>query len=135
MADLPSWIVAVITAIYPGFTPAPPYVYDGYIEGDYVYAAAAASGRIDQIAVTEGQDVAAGALLFALEDDQAKASLRSAEAQLAQLRPSWKTCPPDRARPKPRSSAPLCGKPAWPMTLPKPGWTAPRRCWPKARPR
>ena len=84
MADLPSWIVAVITAIYPGFTPAPPYVYDGYIEGDYVYAAAAASGRIDQIAVTEGQDVAAGALLFALEDGQAKASLRSAEAQLAQ---------------------------------------------------
>lgn len=84
MADLPSWIVALISALYPGFTPVPPHVYDGYIEGDYIFAAAASSGRIDRIAVTEGADVAAGALLFALKDDQAKASLRSAEAQLAQ---------------------------------------------------
>lgn len=84
MTDLPSWLVTVIAALYPGFNPPPPYVYDGYIEGNFTYAAAASAGRIERVAVEEGQSVAQGALLFALEDAQYRAGLRSAEAQLAQ---------------------------------------------------
>ncbi|WP_226550283.1 HlyD family secretion protein [Celeribacter naphthalenivorans] len=84
MADLPSWLASVIAAIYPGFLDTPPYVYDGYIEGDFTYAAPASGGRIDTIAVSEGDQVAKGALIFALDDDQPRAALRSAEAQLAQ---------------------------------------------------
>ncbi|SFJ05235.1 HlyD family secretion protein [Celeribacter neptunius] len=86
MADLPSWLVSVIAAIYPGITPPPPYHYDGYIEGEFTYAAPASAGRIETIDVTEGDAVQKGTLLFALEDDQYRAALRSAEAQLAQAK-------------------------------------------------
>ncbi|ATG46254.1 secretion protein HlyD [Celeribacter ethanolicus] len=84
MADLPSWFVSIVAAIYPGFNPPPAHVYDGYIEGEFTYAAAATAGRIEGIGVTEGDQVGKGALLFALESKQAAAALRAAQAQLAQ---------------------------------------------------
>jgi HlyD family secretion protein len=84
MADLPSWFVSVIAAIYPGFNPPPAHVYDGYIEGEFTYAAPASGGRIEEIGVTTGDQVAKGALLFSLESEQYRAALRTAEAQLAE---------------------------------------------------
>ncbi|GAA3856160.1 HlyD family secretion protein [Celeribacter arenosi] len=84
MANLPDWLISLIAAVYPGINPPPAYVYDGYVEGDFVYAAAASGGRIEEIAAIEGQDVFSGALLFTLEDAQAQAGLRAAEAQFAQ---------------------------------------------------
>ncbi|WP_460275257.1 HlyD family secretion protein [Celeribacter sp. ULVN23_4] len=84
MADLPSWIVSAIAAIYPGFNAPPAHVYDGYIEGEFTYAAPAYAGRIEEIGVTEGDQVAKGALLFSLESDQTRAALRAAQAQLAE---------------------------------------------------
>lgn len=84
MADLPSWLVSVVAALYPGINAPAPYVYDGYIEGDFTYAAPASAGRITELAVTEGQEVTQGTLLFALRDAPFAAALRSAQAQLAQ---------------------------------------------------
>jgi Multidrug resistance efflux pump len=89
MADLPSWFVSVIAAIYPGFNPPPAHVYDGYIEGEFTYAAPASGGRIEKIGVTEGDRVGKGVLLFSLESEQYAAALRTAEAQLAQAQATF----------------------------------------------
>ncbi|MGA2083073.1 MAG: HlyD family efflux transporter periplasmic adaptor subunit [Holophaga sp.] len=66
--------------------------YQGYVEGEFVYVASAEAGRLDRLLVARGQQVAAGAPLFALESAhetgavrQARQQLNSAEAQLADL--------------------------------------------------
>jgi len=65
----------------------------GYVEGDYVYMALPAAGRLTEIAVKRGDHVDAGAVLFALDAttatadlEQAKADLAEAEHKLADLR-------------------------------------------------
>ncbi|WP_417248988.1 HlyD family secretion protein [Celeribacter sp.] len=80
---LPEWLIPIIAAVYPGINPPPAYVYDGYVEADFVYAAASATGRIEALEVVEGQDVQADALLFTLDDGKQRAALRAAEAELA----------------------------------------------------
>lgn len=64
--------------------------WSGYAEGEYVYVAAPLAGRLETLDVHAGQDVARGALLFALDDeaeraarDEALARARSAQAQAA----------------------------------------------------
>lgn len=64
----------------------------GYVEGDYVRIAPPSAGLLAELAVREGQRVAAGAPLFALDRvaaiaarDEAAADLAEAEAQLADL--------------------------------------------------
>lgn len=84
--SLPDWLIAVIAAVYPAINPPPAYVYDGYIEADFVYAAASATGRIEALEVGEGDTVAEGALVFTLDDGKARAALRAAEAGLAEAR-------------------------------------------------
>ena len=66
--------------------------WSGYAEGDYVYIAAALSGRLESLSVQEGQSVAKNAPLFALDadaeraaSDEAQARLTSARAQAANL--------------------------------------------------
>lgn len=86
MPDIGAWIMSVVAAVYPGINPPAPYLYDGYVEDDFVYASASASGRIETIMVAEGQAIQIGDLLFTLEDKQSKAALHTAEAQLAQAR-------------------------------------------------
>lgn len=83
MIDLPAWLMSLAAAIYPGLTPPPAYVYDGYIEGNFTYAAAVAPGRITTIAVREGDIVGKGDLLYALDDRAHLAALHTAQAQLA----------------------------------------------------
>lgn len=56
--------------------------YQGYLEGEFVYVAAPQSGRLDQLAVTRGTTVSAGATLFQLEQEAERASQRQAENQL-----------------------------------------------------
>jgi HlyD family secretion protein len=65
----------------------------GYVEGDYIYMALPAAGRLTEIAVKRGDHVDAGAVLFALDAttatadlDQAKADLAEAEHKLADLK-------------------------------------------------
>jgi HlyD family secretion protein len=72
--------------------PAPDH-FQGYLEGEFIYLAAPLPGRLDQLAVTKGSRVAAGAPLFTLEHaaelatrQQAADQLASAQARLADLR-------------------------------------------------
>ena len=86
MNDLPGWLMAILTALFPGFgEPAEP-VYNGYIEGNFVYAAASSPGRILSIAVEEGDKVFEGQLLFKLDDTRQLAALHAAQAHVAEAR-------------------------------------------------
>jgi len=78
-----SWLAALAAALVPGFGAAPAVGWNGYVEADYVYVAPAAPGRIETLAVREGEAVAAGAVLFVLERAQQAALLRAAEARVA----------------------------------------------------
>ncbi len=56
--------------------------YQGYIEGKFVYVASPQSGRLDQVDVARGDTVAAGHLLFALDDEPEASEMRTAEQVL-----------------------------------------------------
>ena len=83
MSAFVDWIAAIAAAVLPGFGGDGAPSYNGYAEGDYVYAAPAAAGRIAQIAVVEGAQVKKGDLLFRLEDTQQVAALNAAKANAA----------------------------------------------------
>jgi HlyD family secretion protein len=57
--------------------------FQGYVEGDFVDVAPEIGGRIVTLAVTRGDDVAAGDLLFAIDDTEALAAVAQAEAEMA----------------------------------------------------
>ncbi len=87
-------IIGFFTGLLAIFSPPEPvpFVYSGYIEGSFVFASPTTTGRVEEIHVTEGQVIAAGALLFVQDRVQltaavaaAKAQLRVAEAQLANI--------------------------------------------------
>ena len=56
----------------------------GYVEGDYVYMALPEAGRLTEIKVARGDSVAAGAILFTLDDTATRARLNQALADLAE---------------------------------------------------
>ena len=65
-----------------GGDPATP-TFQGYVEGDFVDVAPEVGGRIVELAVKRGDDVAAGDLLFTIDDAEAKAAVAQAEAEMA----------------------------------------------------
>ena len=56
--------------------------FQGYAEGEYVLVAAPAAGRLEKRWVSRGQQIEAGAPLFALEQENEKASRREAEERV-----------------------------------------------------
>jgi HlyD family secretion protein len=78
-------LFAAMMSILPGGT-AEHVGYSGYLEADYVYVAPVSAGRIADIAVTEGQTIAAGDTLFALDDAQQQALLTAARARVDSAR-------------------------------------------------
>ncbi|MHB1103467.1 MAG: HlyD family secretion protein [Devosia sp.] len=78
-----SWLTGLVAIVIPGFGATPEPSWNGYVEADYVYVAAAAPGVIETIAVKEGEAVERGELLFVLRQDQQLALLRAAEARIA----------------------------------------------------
>jgi len=73
--------MSLVVAIIPGLgTPAAP-TWNGYVEEDYVYAAAASAGTIQSIAVDEGQMVKSGDVLFLLDQSQQQAQYDAAKAR------------------------------------------------------
>ncbi|HEY2779428.1 MAG TPA: HlyD family efflux transporter periplasmic adaptor subunit [Steroidobacteraceae bacterium] len=56
--------------------------FQGYVEGDFVYLASSQPGRLDRINVARGEQVSAGAPLFALESVQEQAAQHQAQHQL-----------------------------------------------------
>jgi HlyD family secretion protein len=63
--------------------------YQGWVEADLVFVGPDEAGRVDRLAVREGETVAAGALLFALEDELQRADLFAAEAALANAKQAF----------------------------------------------
>lgn len=74
--------VASLVACGPPAAPA----WSGYAEGEYVYVAAPLAGSLARLSVQPGQDVTAGAPLFALEATPEQAARAESEARLAQAR-------------------------------------------------
>ena len=67
--------------------------YQGYVEGEFVNVASPIAGRLDQLSVKRGDQVAVNARLYALEavseaaaQRQAQEQVKAAEAQLADLK-------------------------------------------------
>lgn len=85
MNDFFAGVLAAIMSVLPGGT-AEDAGYAGYLEADYIYAAPVSPGRIAGIAVTEGQAIAAGDLLFTLEGGQQQALLAAAQARVEAAR-------------------------------------------------
>jgi HlyD family secretion protein len=81
MDEFLGWIAGLFAAIIPGHAAAPPQ-FLGYVEADYVYAAAPSPGTIESIAVGEGSTVNAGDVLFVLAHAQQTSQLAAAEARV-----------------------------------------------------
>ncbi len=67
-------------------------IYQGYVEGEFVYLASSQSGQLTQLAVARGQAVTSDAPMFSLEAQsetdavtQARQQLQAAQAQQADL--------------------------------------------------
>src|SRR5262245_58591199 len=88
-----SLITLLASALLLGACSEPgPAGYNGYMEGEYVRVAAPFAGELALLQVKRGDVVAAGAPLFALEQDSEKAAreeamarVRQAQARLADL--------------------------------------------------
>ena len=92
MSEFFAWIVGLIGIVVPGFGVTEAPHYNGYVEANYLYAAPSTGGQIATIAVTEGQTIRAGDVLFTLSDlqqralvDAADARVKAAEANLKNL--------------------------------------------------
>jgi HlyD family secretion protein len=61
-------------------------MFQGYIEGEYVYVASPLGGALTNLAVARGNEVKAGQLLFELERGSEAAAVQQAEKNLAQAK-------------------------------------------------
>lgn len=87
-------VAAVLVAVlwvFPRLHRSP--VLSGYVEGEALYLASPVAGRVDQMLVQRGDEVAAGQKLFVVDPsqlqgtrDQASAELSTAQAQAADAR-------------------------------------------------
>jgi len=69
-----------------GCAPGPSGIWQGYIEGEFVYVAAPLSGTLTNLAVSRGLEVKAGQLLFELDREPEASALREAEQRLTQAK-------------------------------------------------
>jgi HlyD family secretion protein len=82
MENLPDWLVALIAAVFPAMQAPTGFVFNGYVEADYVYVAPANAGRIASISVDEGQRIFQGQQVYTLDSTQHRAVLAAAEARV-----------------------------------------------------
>lgn len=83
MSDIFASILAALAALWPGGDETSALVYNGYLEGDFVYLSASAPGKLTKMLVREGDVVAAGDTLFLIENTHQLNALRAAEARVA----------------------------------------------------
>jgi HlyD family secretion protein len=77
-------LTMLAAVFFAGCFPNSSNVFQGYIEGEYVYVASPLGGALTNLAVTRGDEVKAGQLLFELERESEAAAVRQAEKNLAQ---------------------------------------------------
>jgi HlyD family secretion protein len=71
-----------------GCTPNASNVFQGYIEGEYVYVASPFGGTLTNLAVARGDEIAGGRLLFGLERGSEAAMLAEATKNLSRAQAS-----------------------------------------------
>ena len=76
--------LAWAAALAAGCSPHPSNVFQGYVEGEYVYVAPPLGGALTNLAVQRGDEVKTGQLLFELERSSEAAALDEAQKKLAQ---------------------------------------------------
>lgn len=79
-------IMALAISVFPSLAPDTGPVFNGYLEGQYRYIAPAAPGRIVELAVSQGESVEQGDLLFRLDDAAQQARMHAAQAGIAAAR-------------------------------------------------
>jgi HlyD family secretion protein len=62
------------------------HTHQGWIEADLIFVGADEAGRIDTLAVRQGDSVKAGSPVFALDDELQRADVSAAEAAVAEAR-------------------------------------------------
>ena len=72
--------------LFSACTPSPSDAFQGYIEAEYIYAAAPLAGTLETLSVARGMSVETAAPLFTLEHAAELAAQREAEHRLAQAR-------------------------------------------------
>lgn len=83
MNEILAAIMAALTFVLPGLANEPADGFSGYLEADYVYAAATTSGVISSLPIDEGQEIAEGDVLFTLSSGQQQAVVDAARARVA----------------------------------------------------
>jgi HlyD family secretion protein len=90
MTRLHDWLICfalALGAIVPaGCSRHSENIFQGYIEGEYVYIASPISGALTTLAVARGDEVKTGQLLFSLERGSEADAVNTAEKNLAQAR-------------------------------------------------
>ena len=77
-------VFAMAAMVVAGCSPGPVNVFQGYIEGEYVYVASPLGGTLTNLAVARGGEAKTGQLLFELERGSEAAALDQAKKNLAQ---------------------------------------------------
>jgi HlyD family secretion protein len=67
-----------------GCSPKHTGVWQGYLEGEYVYVAAPVGGALQELTISRGDEVQAGQRLFQLDPEPETAAQREAEQRVAQ---------------------------------------------------
>jgi HlyD family secretion protein len=75
--------MSLVALVIPGFGATGAPSWNGYVEADYVYVAPTSPGSIETLRVSEGDEVAAGDVLFTLGSEQQRAQFAAAEARVA----------------------------------------------------
>ena len=84
--DLLPLVPAALLALAAGCSSRPTDVFQGYIEGEFVYSAAPVPGILTNLAVARGDAARTGQLLFVLEASAESAAAREAEQRVAQAK-------------------------------------------------
>jgi HlyD family secretion protein len=83
----PAWLAAFL--LLPACAPSGEGSYQGWVEAEQVFVSPHEPGRIETLAVREGDKVAAGAQLFTLDDELQQADLKQAEASVTNARQAF----------------------------------------------
>jgi HlyD family secretion protein len=81
MNDVLAWFMGLLAAVIPGLGGPSVPTWNGYVEVDYVYAAAQSAGTITAIDVAEGAVVHRGDVLFVLDPSQQQSQYAAAQAR------------------------------------------------------
>jgi HlyD family secretion protein len=76
-------VVGLVAVLAAGCSRGPANVFQGYIEGEYVYVASPLGGTLTNLAVARGDEIPGGRLLFELERGSEAAALAEAKKNLA----------------------------------------------------